>query len=108
MATYNPPVRGGGENILTLARTLPELSKTWLHRWVDIRSSPIWCGSVQVENKLARSAGSSYRFGIRSWEGHREATQEQEPECWRPTRSAFPPPFAKGTEGRPRAGATRL
>ena len=29
------------------------------------------CGSVQVENNLARSAGSSYRFGNLSWEGYR-------------------------------------
>jgi len=46
------------------------------------------------------------------------ASQEQDPGCWRPTRSAFPPPFAKASpfakatedrsEGRPRAGATRL
>ena len=30
-----------------------------------VRSSAIWCGSGQVKNNLARSAGSSYRFGIR-------------------------------------------
>ena len=36
-----------------------------------VRSSAIWCGSVQVENNLARSAGSSSRFGSLSWEGHR-------------------------------------
>ena len=28
-----------------------------------VRSSAIWCGSVQAENKRARLAGSSYRFG---------------------------------------------
>jgi len=34
-------------------------------RW-KVRSSAIWCGSLQVENKLTRLAGSSYRFSIPS------------------------------------------
>ena len=41
-------------------------------------------------------------------QAYREASQEQDLESWRPNRSAFPPPFAKPSEGRPRAVATRL
>ena len=37
-------------------------------RW-KVRSSAIWCGSGQVENNRARSAGSSYRFGNQSLGG---------------------------------------
>jgi len=41
-------------------------------------------GSVQVENSPARSAGSSYRFGILSWEGYREAFQASFPHTFFP------------------------
>jgi len=54
-------------------------------RW-KVRSSAIWskCGSVQVENNRARSAGSSYRFRNLFWEGYREAFQASFPDTFFP------------------------
>jgi len=42
------------------------------------------CGSGQVENDLAASAGSSYRFGNLFWAGYREAFQASFPHTFFP------------------------
>ena len=57
------------------------------------------CGSVQVENNRARSAGFSYRFGNLSWEGYREASQEQDPGVLEPDSLSFPAPLRQGFGG---------
>ena len=58
------------------------------------------CGSVQVENNLARSAGSSYRFGSLSWEGYRLAPSARR-------RGVLTPEFGVSSSGAP-AGEAHL